>query len=145
MIKGLHHIAITTQNLEALVVFYKTAFSAEVVREGGWIADNTAFNAAVGLNRQAARLTLLRVGAAHLEIFEFEQPAAGDPIQTIHSVGLTHIGFEVTDIHAEVARLKDLDVPFFSDVLTGPAGGSFVYGRDPDGNIIELVQSPPEV
>lgn len=144
MIKGLHHIAITTQNLEALVTFYKVAFAAEIVREGGWVADNAAFNAAVGLYRQTARLTLLRVGDTHLEIFEFEKPATGEPIQTIHSVGLTHIGFEVSNIQAEVTRLRALGVPFFSDVITGPAGGSFVYGRDPDGNIIEMVQNPPE-
>jgi hypothetical protein len=45
----------------------------------------------------------------------------------------------VTDIHDEVARLTGLGMRFHSDPV-GDEAGWFTYGRDPWGNVIELVE-----
>ena len=36
MIRGIHHVAISTPNLERIVAFYRDVIGAEVVYEGGW-------------------------------------------------------------------------------------------------------------
>ena len=53
--------------------------------------------------------------------------------------GWNRIHLIVTDLDAEVARLRDAGVPFRNDVVTGP-GGSQILLEDPSGNVVELFQ-----
>jgi catechol 2,3-dioxygenase-like lactoylglutathione lyase family enzyme len=53
--------------------------------------------------------------------------------------GWNRIHLIVTDIAAEVARLRDAGVPFRNDVVTGP-GGAQILLEDPSGNVVELFQ-----
>jgi catechol 2,3-dioxygenase-like lactoylglutathione lyase family enzyme len=53
--------------------------------------------------------------------------------------GWNRIHFIVTDIDAEVARLRDQGVRFRSDVVKGPGGQQIVLD-DPSGNPVELFQ-----
>lgn len=50
-----------------------------------------------------------------------------------------HIAFEVDDVRALRARLKDRGTPFQEDLHDGPYGLT-IYVSDPDGNRIELYQ-----
>jgi catechol 2,3-dioxygenase-like lactoylglutathione lyase family enzyme len=55
--------------------------------------------------------------------------------------GWNRIHLEVTDLAAEVARLRAASVPFrTADIVTGP-GGAQVILDDPSGNPVELFQS----
>ena len=58
------------------------------------------------------------------------QPAPG---------GWNRIHLIVTDIHAEVARLRQAGLKFRNDVVTGP-GGAQILLEDPSGNPVELFQ-----
>jgi predicted enzyme related to lactoylglutathione lyase len=53
--------------------------------------------------------------------------------------GWNRIHLIVTDIKAEVARLRDAGVSFRNDIVTGP-GGSQILLDDPSGNVVELFQ-----
>jgi catechol 2,3-dioxygenase-like lactoylglutathione lyase family enzyme len=53
--------------------------------------------------------------------------------------GWNRIHFIVDDLETEVARLRELGLPFRNDVVTGP-GGAQILLEDPSGNIIELFQ-----
>jgi catechol 2,3-dioxygenase-like lactoylglutathione lyase family enzyme len=53
--------------------------------------------------------------------------------------GWNRIHFVVSDLDAEITRLKSEGVPFRNDVVTGP-GGQQVLVEDPSGNLIELFQ-----
>jgi catechol 2,3-dioxygenase-like lactoylglutathione lyase family enzyme len=53
--------------------------------------------------------------------------------------GWNRIHLIVTDITAEVARLRDAGVSFRNDIVTGP-GGSQILLEDPAGNVVELFQ-----
>ena len=53
--------------------------------------------------------------------------------------GWNRIHLIVTDIEAEVARLRDAGVGFRNDIVTGP-GGSQILLEDPSGNVVELFQ-----
>lgn len=53
--------------------------------------------------------------------------------------GWNRIHLVVDDLDAEVARLRELDVPFRNDVVSGP-GGRQVLVQDPAGNLIELFE-----
>ena len=55
------------------------------------------------------------------------------------TAGRNRIHLEVDDLDAEIARLRSADLPFRSDLITGP-GGRQILLADPDGNLIELFQ-----
>lgn len=56
--------------------------------------------------------------------------------------GGNRIHLTVTDLEAEITRLRDTGAEFRSDVITGP-GGSQILLADPAGNLIELFQPAP--
>lgn len=53
--------------------------------------------------------------------------------------GWNRIHFIVSDLKAEVARLKDEGCEFRNAMITGP-GGSQILLLDPSGNVVELFQ-----
>jgi catechol 2,3-dioxygenase-like lactoylglutathione lyase family enzyme len=53
--------------------------------------------------------------------------------------GWNRIHLIVSDLQAEVSRLRAEGVDFRNDVVTGP-GGSQILLRDPSGNLVELFQ-----
>lgn len=53
--------------------------------------------------------------------------------------GGNRIHLAVTDLQAEIDRLKDEGVTSVSDLVTGP-GGSQILIADPAGNLIEIFQ-----
>ena len=55
------------------------------------------------------------------------------------SAGRNRIHLLVSDLDAEIARLRGARLPFRSDLVTGP-GGRQILLADPDGNLIELFQ-----
>ncbi len=54
--------------------------------------------------------------------------------------GRNRIHLVVDDLDAEVSRLEAAEVPFRSEVVTGP-GGRQVLVADPAGNLIELFEA----
>jgi len=145
MIKGLHHIGVATPDLERLCAFYVDHFHGEILTTFAWEADNTALSQRLGLDRSAGKLAMLGFGATRLEVFEFAEPHLdrGAP-RSVAKPGFSHIAFEVDDAEAEYARLAPV-MRFHAPPLMMPSGGVFAYGRDPDGNVVEVIQPPKPV
>lgn len=53
--------------------------------------------------------------------------------------GWNRIHLIVSDIAAEVERLRAAGLPFRNDIVTGP-GGQQILLEDPSGNVVELFQ-----
>lgn len=144
MIRGIHHVALATSDIERLSNFYQDAFGFEVVYEGGWPRGSTMIDTIVGLRDSSARQVMMKAGNAHIEIFEYQTPA-GQPVNPDRPPsdhGYTHFCVDVTDIDAEYERLKGLGMTFNCPPPSREdlGGGAIraTYGRDPEGNIIEI-------
>ena len=84
---------------------------------------------------------MLKLGDSYLEVFEFRSPAAKlrDGRRRVCDHGITHICLEVQDLHAEYDRMRAAGMEFHCPPQAQDTG--FVtYGRDPDGNVIELLE-----
>jgi len=138
---GLHHTALSTPDAERLVAFYRDHFEFVVAFDFAWDEQNAAFRRTHAAPETRGRVVMLERGPSRLEIFEYEKPAPrparGLPGNADH--GLCHLAFEVKDIDAEVARLRAAGVPFLSDPVP-QATVKVCYGRDPDGNLFELIE-----
>jgi catechol 2,3-dioxygenase-like lactoylglutathione lyase family enzyme len=141
----LHHASITTADLDRLTAFYRENFGFEPVLETSWEAGNAAADAIFGLKDSAVRMVMLRAGNAFLELFEFANPqgASNDPGRRVCDAGITHICIATDDIEADYARLTQQGIPFTAPPQDLSGICSACYGRDPDGNIVELMQPDP--
>ena len=145
MILGLHHASITTANLDRLAAFYRDQLGFEVVMETAWNGDNAQADTIFGLTGSAVRMVMLRTANAFLELFEFAHPPSPERGQDrpVYHQGLTHICIAVSDLEAEYVRLSAAGMPFNSAPQHVPGLCRAVYGRDPDGNLIELIEPDP--
>ncbi len=141
MIKGFHHAAISTPDLDRCIRFYTVTIGGEVAWEFGWEANTPEADAFTGLKGSACRAAMLKIGASFLEVFEFSAPAQpGDAgLRPVHKHGISHVCLEVSDIQGEYERLRAAGMPFNTAPMS-QEGSTLVYGRDPDGNVVELIE-----
>lgn len=145
MIRGIHHVALNTQNFEEMYNFYKDVLGFEPACDiGGW-ANEARFDAVIGLKDSVARTCMFKAGNAYLELFEYSAPAAreGEPLRPCDR-GYTHFALDVTDIEAEYDRLAAAGMRFMAERPGDFGDIKAVYGQDPDGNLIEIQETTPE-
>ena len=143
MINGLHHVALSTPDLERCLSFYCGALGGEQVSEvHAWNKGTEIADRMTRLKDSAARYAFVKVGNVFLEIFEFSSPSPNDRSHRACDYGLVHLCFAVDDIHEEYARLKAAGMEFHGSPVKFGDGSIFTYGRDPDDNIIELLEIP---
>jgi catechol 2,3-dioxygenase-like lactoylglutathione lyase family enzyme len=80
-------------------------------------------------------------GGPMLELLRYRnQPAAAAAHNS--AVGAAHICLCVEDVDSQFKRLSDEGVTFVSAPHSDDFGVTWVYMRDPDGNVVELLQDP---
>ena len=141
MLVGIHHTALSTPDLDRLVAFYRDLFGFELQFDFAWDESNAEFQRTHAQPETKGRVVMLERGSSRLELFEYTKPvpqrAPGPRPNVDH--GIAHFCFEVKDIDAEYDRLRAAGVPFLSQ----PVPQAYVkvcYGRDPDGNLFELLE-----
>lgn len=144
MIHGIHHAALATADPDRLLAFYTDLIGFSVVASGRWEQGNAALDAMTALKDCSADYYVLNLGGSYLELFRYIHPetlpaAGGRPVS---KQGITHFCLQITDMEAEFARLSAAGMEFhappapFCETMRHRA----VYGRDPDGNVIELLE-----
>lgn len=144
MIRGIHHVGVHVRDLDKMVAFYKAAFGFELVGEAFAWKDEPVLDRLIDVPGSAARGAMLRAGTCYLEMFQFSapDPRAAPPLNP-HDKGYTHFCVDVTDIQDEYERLKSLGMSFGAPAPIDMGHVKSVYGRDPEGNVIELQQTAP--
>ena len=125
-IKGIHHIAILTDNYESSKRFYTEVLGFEVIRE--------TYRA----ERRSYKLDLAIAGHYQIELFSF--PEFRERGSYPEAKGLRHLAFAVDDVEAAAAELKTKNVrvePVRVDELTHK---KFVFFSDPNGQPLELYE-----
>ena len=140
MIRGIHHTALSTPDLDRMLAFYRDLLGLEVVSEFAWPAGTELADRITGLEGSAARAAMLRAGNAHIELFQYTSPEPGrlDPERPVCDHGITHICLDVVDVDAEYERLRAAGMRFHCPPQDLGPDVRTTYGRDPDGNVLEL-------
>jgi catechol 2,3-dioxygenase-like lactoylglutathione lyase family enzyme len=143
MIAGFNHTSFTVRSLDKALIFWTgvLGFEARSVspRHGRWQEGVT------GVPGAEIRVAHLYGHGAHIELIEYTRGAAPELGFEPSTPCAGHICFEVDDIDGEWARLLAAGArPQGAVTLVdnGPAAGlKAAYLRDPDGIIIELVET----
>lgn len=140
MIKGLNHVGLSVANLDRAIEFYRDLLGMQVVAQRSF--EGEKYEAILGLKGARGRVALLRGAGMEVELFEFDspRPRRGDRNRPVCDHGITHFCVQVADIDEEYARLKAAGVAFHCPPLRFSASAAATYGRDPDGNVFELLE-----
>ena len=141
MIKGFHHAALSTPDLERCIDFYTRIIGGKVAWTFGWPIGTEEAEEVIGVPNSAANAAMLKIGNSFLEVFEFSSPEQSNRMQrnSVHDYGITHVCLEVTNIEDEFKRLSEAGMKFKSEPKAQD-GSIMVYGHDPDGNVVELIE-----
>ncbi|HKV56473.1 MAG TPA: VOC family protein [Candidatus Binataceae bacterium] len=141
MIRGIHHAAISTPDIERALKFYRDLLGLAVIFETKWEIGTESADQITGLKDSAARVAMLKAGNACIELFEYSAPIpkASEPMRPVCDHGVTHICLDVADIDTEYERLKAAGMTFHCPPQ-GLGALRATYGRDPDGNVVELLE-----
>ena len=141
MIRGIHHTAISCIDIERSVAFYRDLLGFELVMEHDWPEGQADTNRTHALPETASRVAILRCGNAMLELFQYRtpEPRPVDPERRLIDHGIIHFCIDVTDIDGEYERLKAGGMNFHCEPVDYGTCRC-TYGRDPDGNVIELIE-----
>lgn len=130
---SLDHVAITVQDMDRAVTFYRDVLGFEV--HGQLVLDDGTF-----------KLVYLQAGTGRIELFAFaEEGRRSDTQNRNQDLGFKHLAFSVDDVDAVAERLKAHDVLFTVEPLDAPGGVRLAFFRDPDGNLLELVSNLPDM
>lgn len=147
-ISGVHHVAIGVSGLEAMTAFYRDLMGfTEVLAEFGE-SEQQIMREVTRSPRTVFSGALLRqkAGGILLELIHMVEPAPR-PIRRdprYGDIGVAKITVAATGVRHAYEMLKDR-VGFHSKPKTAviPGGGEyeFVYCRDPEGNLVEIVSA----
>lgn len=142
MIRGIHHVAVHVHDLDRMLAFYKDAFGFELVGEPFSWADSEFIDRIVNVPNSAARGAMIRAGTCYMELFQYHVPAptVTQALQPFDK-GYTHFCVDCTDIEQEFQRLQGLGMTFSQPGPIDVGHVKSIYGRDPEGNLIELQQT----
>jgi catechol 2,3-dioxygenase-like lactoylglutathione lyase family enzyme len=100
----------------------------------------------IGLKNTAAKVAMVEMGDVHIEFFEYSspKPKTKDPDWRVCDHGYTHICLAVDNVDAEYGRLGKAGMTFHGPPPPVYGGLRAIYGRDPDGNFIEILQIIPD-
>lgn len=142
MILGVHHVAIAVPDIEAALSFYCGLLGFEVAMEMQVPGGIDVMSKALGIEDSGFAVRMIKKGNSCIELFQFDKHEAGEVARPVNRVGITHIALASNNIAQDYENLSANGVGFNAPLM-GAAPGRFAYGRDPFGNVIELLEHNP--
>ena len=131
-----HHVCLSVADLDAQQRWYRQALGfTEVIEQ--FKLPEPPVRTAVLQAASGIRVELIeRAGSRRGEVL-------GDPLDTARAQGYGHWALEVDDLDDAYGRLTQVG----AEAVWPPAdavqpGARFAYVKDPEGNLIELIQPP---
>lgn len=137
------HLGICVSDVDASLAFYRDALGFEPA--GELHVKGEPSETLLRLRDVDLRAIYLRRDGTTIELLHYASPGhAGDGApRPMNGLGLTHLSFRVDDLDAVVAALLAGGFPVMKHTrIENPAlRARAVFATDPDGTLVELVES----
>lgn len=141
MIVATRHVGIVVNDIEMSLKFWRDVMGLDVAvdfREEGKFIDTVQ-------HLDGVRLRMIKLTASDGSMIEllYDEAHPTDPPRAndLCDRGIRHIAFTVSDIEASWKTLRDAGCVVLSEPVTAPDGKArLFFARDPEGNLMELVQ-----
>lgn len=139
--KHIRHTGIVVTNLKKSLHFYQDLLGLRIVKRMNESSDY--IDKISGLSN--VRVTTVKMSAKDGNLIELlyyhSHPRNAPAKKEIYDIGISHVAFTVENLDKEYKRLSKANVQFNSSPEVSPDGyAKVVFCKDPDGNLIELVQ-----
>lgn len=134
------HIALACEDIDATVEFYRHLLGVEPYGRANKVMG-PKFDQVTGLDNVRIRAAWFNTGNMVLELWQFMEPKTPSAKETgqFSDVGYNKLSLQVADLDAEQTRLLNLGYAILNEP-TELHGVTELYTRDPDGNLLSLVQ-----
>ena len=147
-VSRIDHVGVNTSDFPQALAFYRDLLGLRVLGEATHRDPDIA--ALLGLDSVELHIADLDSGDGRIvELIEYIQPAGARVAHRHYDWPVTHIAFTVDDLAAVRERLVVAGITVISrrPITIDEPGGLFhgatcLYLKDPDGQILELVQRP---
>ena len=143
----LAHINLVARDVEALAAFYVSVMKCDVLRELKILSGENV-SRGNGLSNSEIRSIWLKfpeLEQPFLELHEHivthhrDQPRVNEP-------GFGHLAFQIEDVSSTLSNIVNAggaQIGQITDFGTPEMPYLIAYARDPEGNVLELEQRPP--
>jgi catechol 2,3-dioxygenase-like lactoylglutathione lyase family enzyme len=133
-----HHVGVTVADLDRAVDFYRTVLDLSLLDR--FTVDGEAFATGVGVDGASADFAHLDAGGVRIELVAYDPE--GDAVHSgaVNRPGTAHLGFAVEDVDAVYESLPE-EVETVSAPQTTASGTRILFVRDPEGNLVELLEA----
>ena len=130
------HLALISERADELASFYAAILDAPLVA-GGRFCNNALMDSMAALEGVDVEIWWVKSSPISLEFFRYHAPGGGERGRGI--AAYSHLGIEVADLSDAVEQVLVHGGSQDSAVTVG-ADGSSAWMRDPDNNLLRLVQ-----
>jgi glyoxylase I family protein len=131
------HVAISVQDMEKAIAFYRDVIGMEKVfdREFG-----EPMARLIGEPGAQVRIVHMKLGDSAVELFDYRSPEGRTPRPNARQsdYGLTHIGLIVEDFWGTYQHLRDHDVAFLGEPVEIRPGVFVAYFRGAEYEVCEI-------
>jgi catechol 2,3-dioxygenase-like lactoylglutathione lyase family enzyme len=139
------HLGICVSDLERSLAFYRDALGFAV--ESELSVDGEPSETLLRLRPVRLRAVYLVRDGVRIELLHYASPGhAGDGSpRAMNQLGLTHLSFRVEDLAATAAKVEAHGARVLRDTLIDnpQLRAKAMFATDPDGTLIELVETKP--
>ena len=140
-----NHTSFTVSSLDRALRLFRDALGFTLLNRSP--RDPAFIEQVVGVAGADIEVAYLQAPGHRIELIEYRGPADRGAVESRPcDAGFAHIAFDVDDIDAAIAAVRDAgSEPLGAPVAVnaGPnKGGMVVYTRDPDGITVEFIQKP---
>ncbi len=133
----LHHINLSTENVDRLDMFYRTVLELEEPDDGlPTLEKNKGY---------AGDVAFVSDGTIQTHLAQKDVNAGFRTGHVVNPVSQGHIAYRTDDIEAFKAHLDTHGVPYSDWGNMAVAGWHQIFFYDPDGNVIEVHQVQSEI
>lgn len=143
MVTRIDHLNIVVSDLEKAKEFFLLLGCTEGISSE---LDTAFLETLTGIRCSGGRFIAMHHPGSNvsIELLKFDAGSKSEEgIGLANRIGLRHLAFAVSDIEAEVTRLRAHGVRFIGEVQTWEkTGKQLIYFHGPDGILLEFAQYP---
>jgi len=133
-----HHVGITVRDLDRAIPFYRDVLGLGVLDR--FSVSGPEFAAAVGVEDATGSFAHLDADGARVELIEYDPEGEVLADEEVNQPGATHLGLSTASVD-EVYESLPTSVETLSEPQTTESGSRILFVRDPEGNLVELIET----
>lgn len=128
----LHHINLSTENVDRMDAFYRDVLGLETEQDGLPVLEKK--------QGYAGDVSFVTDGTIQMHLAQKDMMAGFNSGQLVNPVSHGHIAYRTDDLNAFRKHLEARGIPYADWGNQAVAGWHQIFFYDPDGNVIEVHQ-----